>query len=133
MKTQAKLLCCIFFFTACQSYQPITKGKKEDYSVEKRLEYLKAELAELEKSSRIQVTSKSGKALELKFQSFSQDTLFANYNMLKNNYPIKIPLLEIEEVKVSKINLPITLILVGASTAGIIILLSDLEFSMGYW
>ncbi|TDQ18889.1 hypothetical protein DFQ04_0700 [Algoriphagus boseongensis] len=132
MKSCYLLIFLIAILTSCYSNKPLSKNILEDISEEERILILNQQLRQIEEGAKIQVKSISGKAIGVKYQYVSQDTLYANYNMPKNKFPTKIPLQDINEIKISKLDVPITIFAAGAGTALLVWMAMDgLSFSIG--
>ncbi|TFV97509.1 hypothetical protein E4S40_02310 [Algoriphagus kandeliae] len=128
MKSILLFFVCLWILSSCKSYQTITPENLEDTSEENHQEIIKGNLMTLEKDAKIKVISKSSAELRLSYRSYSSDTLYANYNLPKNKFPVKVPIQEIEEIKVLKSDVKTTVILSAVGLGGFI-LVTAVSFS----
>ncbi|MCS5489293.1 hypothetical protein [Algoriphagus limi] len=128
MKSIVFLFVCLCIFSSCKTYQSIRHEDHHAASEKNHDEVIISSLLTLEKDSKIKVISKSGTELRLKYISYSRDTLYANYNLPKNKFPVKVPIQEIEEIKVLKSDVKTTVILSAVGLGGFI-LITAVSFS----
>ena len=90
------------------------------------------QLAELKDGNKISITLDNEIEHELIFRSVLEDTLSATYQKPKEEIPIQVPVDRIQEVKVEKVNWPITLLVSGVFFVGFSALLSSMTFNYSW-
>lgn len=136
MKALYVLFAFLFLMTSCTSYKSVTSEKPDQSDSLPTQEEFFDQLSLLDVAHKIEVKISSGSVLPLKYQSHTRDSLYANYNLPKNGFPTVIPLDQIEELKVSKVNAPLTIALtglwVGFSALMISTLISNMRFGFSF-
>ncbi|MCS5489292.1 hypothetical protein [Algoriphagus limi] len=125
-------LSMVLLLSQCKTYQPMGSKNSQELSDENQTAIIIRNLSTLEKDEKIQILSKSGREMELRYQSHSSDTLYANYNLPKNKFPTKIAIDEIEELRVKKIDPLGTIIVSGLGITSILIMIGTLYSNMQF-
>lgn len=129
MKSYPLIAMGLWVTMACHTYQPLSKDLPVGSNLEEKNEILENKLSKISPDTKLEVESISGKKLRVKFQSYSQDTLYADYDMPNNKFSVKMPLNDISEIKVDKVNGPLTAFAVGVGLTGLILAIHDVKNS----
>ncbi|NVJ85623.1 MAG: hypothetical protein HWE15_04915 [Algoriphagus sp.] len=132
MRSLSPILAFFWLIFSCQTYKPIASENLPETTAENHSELIEQYLSLLEKDADIKISTKSGRELELTYESHTSDTLYAKFNMPKNKFPTKIALQEIDELKVSKPDIPLTILLSGLTALGIYIMIDTAISNMNF-
>lgn len=105
------LLILPFLNLNCKTYKPIEKATIPLESNLSKNENMTRQLGILKEGDLISVKLTNESSYDLIYNSVSRDTLIANLQKPKTSVSMKIPIERVKEVKVEKINLPLTLII----------------------
>jgi hypothetical protein len=126
MRLYFAIVLILLLISSCKIYKPYLP---ENFSGDLNKEEVWALLNTLESKDKIEIETNSGIILRLIYRSHTKDSLYANYNLPRNGFPTVIPLNGIQELKVSKTNIPLTLALSGLLIGILIFIASNLTFS----
>lgn len=130
MKTLLFLLCSAILCMGCHVYKPMEKA---GYHLDPGLsatENMQKQLNRMQKGERLQLDLKNEKQVTVTFLKVDEKKLYANYYLPRNRMPVEIPIEEIEVMKVSKFNFPLTGALIAAGVAGVLVII-DNSIKMG--
>jgi hypothetical protein len=100
---QISILFSFWLLTGCYVQKPLQEVTLPDASGLSQEENFANQFATLKQGDELEIILKSGEELSLRHNFISQDTLVAVQNLVKNSFPIKVPLNEIMSVEVKKI------------------------------
>lgn len=95
----------------CSAYRPIEKSTIPNDPALSTQENYSRQLDKMKTNQKMEVILINGIELDLSYRDVHSDTLYAQYNLPKNSQPVKIPLHQIQRIKVSNVNLPLTLLM----------------------
>ena len=114
---------------SCKSYAPIEKATIPADANYTMTENISRQLAQLKPGAMISVRLTNLSTFDLIFNKVASDTLTANLQKPRTSVLINIPINRIQEVRVEKIDVPLTLILSTVIIGGGILIVSNLEFT----